>query len=604
MCGIVGYIGDTKAKDVLINGLKRLEYRGYDSAGIATLYKDKICCVKNKGRVAELEEMPTFEKINGNIGIAHTRWATHGKPSTKNSHPHLDNSKKFAVVHNGIIENHEDLRNMLIGKGYKFHSQTDTEVIPNLIDYYYKKYNNVLFAFQKTCEILEGSYAIELITTEIKDCILITKKSSPLVIGVTDDEKYISSDIPALLDKTKKFYLLEDDEIAVVKKGVVDFFDKDLNLIIKEVKEIDWEADSASKGDFEDFMLKEIFEQSKTIKDTIGYRLPQKGNAIVDEIKFTKEYLLGLKRIYIVACGTALHAGIVGKNLIEQLAKLPVEVEMASEFRYKNPILDDKTLAIFISQSGETADTLAAVRLAKENNAKTIAITNVMGSTITREAEHVLYTCAGPEIAVASTKAYTSQVVLLSIFAIHLAEILDLELPENLKDEIKKLPNKVSEILDNIEEYQKLAKKFKNEKDMFFIGRGIDYAVAMEASLKLKEITYIHSESYASGELKHGPIALIEDKTKMICIMTDPDLVEKSMSNVQEVISRGAEVILLTNQSISKEDYKIIEIPETNKLISPVLSIIPLQLLSYYVAKEKNLDVDKPRNLAKSVTVE
>ena len=603
MCGIVGYIGNKKAYPILINGLKKLEYRGYDSAGVSTLENDEIKCVKNKGRVRELEKLTELEELNGKVGIAHTRWATHGKPSKENSHPHIDNTGKFAVVHNGIIENYMELKEFLVSKGYKFLSQTDTEVIPNLINYYYKQENDVLRAIKRATDRMIGSYAIEVISTYLADKIVITRKASPLVIGIGEEENYISSDIPAILEMTKLFYFLNDGEFAIVEKNNVKFYDKELNIILKEIKVIKWESDSASKGCFEDFMLKEIFEQAKTIKDTIGYRLPKNESSIVDELDFTKDYLEGLSKISIVACGTAMHAGIVGKNMIEQICEIPVEVEVASEFRYKNPIVNEKTLAIFISQSGETADTLAALKLAKEKGAKTIAITNVIGSSITREAEYVLYTCAGPEIAVASTKAYTSQITLLSIIAVNFAERMGKNIPKNLKGEINALPDKVEEILQNTEIYKDLAKKIKSEKDFFFIGRGMDYAAAMEASLKLKEITYIHSDSYASGELKHGPIALIEENTKVVCIVTDEKLVEKSISNVQEVISRGAKAILVTNQNI-QGDYIIINIPKTNKFISPVLSIIPLQLLAYYVAKEKGLDVDKPRNLAKSVTVE
>ena len=603
MCGIVGYIGNKKAEPILINGLKKLEYRGYDSAGIATLEGNKIVCVKNKGRVKNLENMNELSRLNSNMGIAHTRWATHGKPSKENSHPHLDNKEEFAVVHNGIIENYAEIKDFLIKQGYSFLSQTDTEVIPNLINYFYKQEKNIIKALKKACDMMVGSYAIEVISNNLEDCIIITRRASPLVVGLGDNENYISSDIPAVLEKTKVFYLLEDGEYAIVRKDKVEFFDNNLNSISKEEKIIEWEADSVSKGCFEDFMLKEICEQPKTIKDTIGYRLPENEASIVDEIDFSKEYLEGLSKISIVACGTAMHAGLVGKNLIEQLCNIPVEVEVASEFRYKNPIINEKTLAIFISQSGETADTLAALKLARSKKAKTIAISNVAGSTITREAEYVLYTCAGPEIAVASTKAYTSQIVILAILAINFAEKMGKSIPNDLKKELNELPNKIEEILDNIETYKELAKTLKDENGFFFLGRGIDYAVAMEAALKLKEITYIRCDSYPSGELKHGPIALIEENTKVACIITDEDLVEKSMSNVQEVISRGASVIIITNQDISGE-YNVIRIPKTNKFISPVLSIIPLQILAYYVAKEKNLDVDKPRNLAKSVTVE
>jgi len=603
MCGIVGYVGNKRAKPILINGLNKLEYRGYDSAGIATLETNGIVCIKNKGRVKALENISGLEKLEGNIGIAHTRWATHGKPSKENSHPHLDNSKEFAVVHNGIIENYMELKDFLINKGYKFLSQTDTEIIPNLIHYYFKQEKDVLKAVKLACDKMIGSYAIEVISNHLENKMIVTRKASPIVIGKGKDENYISSDIPAILEYTKSFYFLNDGEYTIVDKNEVEFYDSNLNKISKEIKIVEWQSDSASKGCFEDYMIKEIFEQNKTVKETIGYRLPKNGKSIVDEIELSKEYLEKISKIYIVACGTAMHAGLVGKNMFEQICNIPVEVEMASEFRYKNPIVNSKTLTIFISQSGETADTIAALKLAKAKAARTIAITNVMGSSITREAEYVLYTCAGPEIAVASTKAYTSQIIILAILAMNFAERMGKNIPENLKEEILLLPNKIEDILADTDIYKDIAKKIKDERDVFFLGRGIDYTVAMEASLKLKEITYIHSDSYASGELKHGPIALIEDNTKVISILTDKNLVEKSLSNLQEVISRGAKVTIITNQDI-KGNYTIIKIPETNKLISPVLSIIPLQLIAYYVAKEKGLDVDKPRNLAKSVTVE
>lgn len=610
MCGIVGYIGNRDAKSIVLAGLKKLEYRGYDSAGIALLANEEILCIKNKGRVKDLENLLDKKVVNGTLGIAHTRWATHGKPSTINSHPHLSNNKQIAVVHNGIIENYLELKEFLIQEGYEFASETDTELIPNLIQYFYLKKDiserNLLNAIKEACEKLVGSYALAIISINDKGKIYVTRKASPLVIGVGENEQYVSSDIPAILSKTNKFYFLDDNDYAIIEKEKIGLFDYKLGPIVKEIKEIDWEADASEKGEFEDYMLKEIFEQPKTIKETIGYRMPANKTTIIDELDFSKEYLESLKNIYIVACGTAMHAGIVGKQIIENLIRVPVQVEVASEFRYKNPIIDSNTLTIFISQSGETADTIAALKLAKEKKAKTVAISNVMGSSITREADYTLYTSAGPEIAVASTKAYTAQIVLLGILAISFAETLEINNLGNIKNDIIELSSKVEEILKNAFEYEKLAKDIKDAKDLFFIGRGTDYAASMEASLKLKEITYIHSESYQAGELKHGPIALIEDGTPVICILTDEQLIEKSISNVQEVISRGAKAILVTDKTINANSnyFKIINIPETNKLISPVLSIIPMQLLSYYIAKEKGLDVDKPRNLAKSVTVE
>lgn len=607
MCGIVGYIGEKKATPILINGLLRLEYRGYDSAGIAVMEKNNIIVKKDKGRVNNLYNLEGIDSLNGTIGIAHTRWATHGKPSKENSHPQLDNSGSFAVVHNGIIENYHELRNFLIEKGYTFSSQTDTETIPNLIHYYFKKENDVLKAIKNTCNDLKGSYALEILAAAESDKMFIVRKDSPLVIGKGNGENYISSDIPAILSYTKDFYLLDDNEIVELTKDNATFYDKDLNRIDKPIKSIEWGAASAEKDGYEDFMLKEINEQPNAIRETIGAKLDN-GHIEIEDLNFTKEYLESLNKIYIVACGTAMHAGLVAKTIFERLCKIPVEVDIASEFRYRDPIVNDKTLAIYISQSGETADTIAALKLAKSKGAKTLAISNVIGSSITREADHSIYTHAGPEIAVASTKAYTSQVVLLSIVGLYFAEkleVADLEEIKELKKDILKLPSQVEEILKDLKEIKKFAKKVYKEKDMFFLGRGTDYAVSLEGSLKLKEISYIHSEAYASGELKHGPIALIENGITVVATMTDKRLVEKSISNVQEVVTRGAKVLLITSEDIKNDGFDtVIKIPKTNPFISPILSVIPMQVLSYYISKEKGLDVDKPRNLAKSVTVE
>lgn len=607
MCGIVGYIGEKKATPILINGLLRLEYRGYDSAGIAVMEKNNIIVKKDKGRVNNLYNLEGIDSLNGTIGIAHTRWATHGKPSKENSHPQLDNSGSFAVVHNGIIENYHELRNFLIEKGYTFSSQTDTETIPNLIHYYFKKENDVLKAIKNTCNDLKGSYALEILAAAESDKMFIVRKDSPLVIGKGNGENYISSDIPAILSYTKDFYLLDDNEIVELTKDNATFYDKDLNRIDKPIKSIEWGAASAEKDGYEDFMLKEINEQPNAIRETIGAKLDN-GHIEIEDLNFTKEYLESLNKIYIVACGTAMHAGLVAKAIFERLCKIPVEVDIASEFRYRDPIVNDKTLAIYISQSGETADTIAALKLAKSKGAKTLAISNVIGSSITREADHSIYTHAGPEIAVASTKAYTSQVVLLSIVGLYFAEKLEvahLEEIKELKKDILRLPSQVEEILKNLEEVKAFAKKVYKEKDMFFLGRGTDYAVSLEGSLKLKEISYIHSEAYASGELKHGPIALIENGITVVATMTDKRLVEKSISNVQEVVTRGAKVLLITSEDIKNDGFDtVIKIPKTNPFISPILSVIPMQVLSYYISKEKGLDVDKPRNLAKSVTVE
>ena len=613
MCGIIGYIGNKKASPILINGLLRLEYRGYDSAGISTVEPNGLSIMKDKGRVKNLYNLDGIDDLTGTIGIAHTRWATHGKPSKENSHPHLDNSNNFSVVHNGIIENYNDLRNFLTDNGYTFRSQTDTEVIPNLIHYYYSKDDKddefkVLRAVQKTCMNLKGSFAIQVISTFMPDNLIVVRKDSPLVIGKGDGENYISSDIPAILSFTKDFYLLNDYEFALLSRDKIDFFDNDLNKIVKPVKSIDWNASSADKNGYEDYMLKEIYEQPNSIRETIGSRLPENEPCNFEDLNFTEEFLSSINKIYIVACGTAMHAGLSGKIAIEKLCNIPVTVDIASEFRYRNPIIDKNTLCIYISQSGETADTIAALKLAKSKGATTLAISNVIGSSITREADYCIYTHAGPEIAVASTKAYTSQVVLLDILAVYFAEILEstpiFEL-KDIKSEILKLPTKVENSLKSSKRIEAFAKNIYQEKDVFFLGRGVDYNSALEGSLKLKEISYIHSEAYAAGELKHGPIALIENGVTVISIITDKDLVEKTISNIQEVITRGAKTLVITNQELPSNNIDtIITVPNTNVLLSPILSIVPLQLLSYYISKEKGLDVDKPRNLAKSVTVE
>lgn len=613
MCGIVGYIGKQKASPILINGLIRLEYRGYDSAGISTIESDGLSIMKNKGRVKNLYDLEGIDKLEGTIGIAHTRWATHGKPSKENAHPHQDNSKTFSVVHNGIVENYNDLRKFLTDNGYNFLSETDTEIIPNLIDFYYKKdnkntnINKFLTAVKNACSNLKGSFALEIICKDFPDNMIVVRKDSPLVIGKGDGENYISSDIPAILSFTRNFYLLNDYEFALLSRDDIKFYDKNLNPIDKKTKTIEWDATSSEKNGFDDFMLKEIYEQPTSISETIGSKFSENSKCEFEELNFSKKYLSGINKIYIVACGTAMHAGLVAKNAMEKLCKINTEVDIASEFRYREPLVDSKTLCIFISQSGETADTIAALKLSKQKGAKTIAISNVIGSSITREADYSLYTHAGPEIAVASTKAYTSQVILLVILAIYFAEILEIDgkTLTDLKKEILELPKKVEETLSVSESVKKIAKTIFQEKDIFFLGRGIDETVAREGCLKLKEISYIHSESYPAGELKHGPIALIENGITVIGILTDSNLVEKSISNLQEVITRGAKTLVITNQKLNKDLFDfVIEIPETNSFVSPILSIIPLQLLSYYISKEKGLDVDKPRNLAKSVTVE
>ncbi len=618
MCGIIGYLGIKKASPILLAGLNRLEYRGYDSAGISTVETDGIHVVKDKGRVKNLESIPEINTLEGTVGIAHTRWATHGKPSKENAHPHQDNSKTFSVVHNGIIENYSELKNLLLKNGYHFFSDTDTEIIPNLIHYYYMKeleldsdktVQKFLRAVRDCCSDLKGSFALEVICSDFPHNMIVVRKDSPLVIGTCDDEKYISSDIPAILSYTRDFYLLDDLEFVVLDNKSATFYNSDLEILPKKTCNIEWNATASEKNGYADFMSKEIDEQPTAIRETIGSRINISDfHCEFSELPLTKDYLQSINKIYIVACGTAMHAGLSGKNTIEKLCRIPVEDDIASEFRYRNPIVDSNTLSIFISQSGETADTIAALKLAKSMGSKTIAISNVIGSSITREADYSIYTHAGPEIAVASTKAYTSQVVLINILAIYFAEILKC-CPENdllyLKKEILGLPKKVEETLHCKDDIKRFAKKIYQEKDVFFLGRGVDETIAKEGSLKLKEISYIHSESYAAGELKHGPIALIENGVTVIGILTDSNLVEKTISNIQEVITRGAKTLVITNQDFNYNMFdEVIKIPSVSSFLSPVLAIIPLQLLAYFISKEKGLDVDKPRNLAKSVTVE
>ena len=607
MCGIIGYIGTKKAKPILINGLLRLEYRGYDSAGIATIENDGIKIMKEKGRIANLEAMDGINTLEGTIGIGHTRWATHGKPSATNSHPHYDNDNIFAVVHNGIIENYHELRKFLEDNDYTFFSDTDTEVIPNLINFYYKKEKDFLKAVKITCDNLKGSFALEILCKFYPDNMIVVRQDSPLVIGKGLDENYISSDIPAILSFTKDFYFLNDREFAVLSRNNIIFYDNNLNKIEKPIKSIEWNTASAEKDGYDDFMLKEIYEQPNSIRETIGSKLSE-NKISFNDFEISKDFLKTINRICIVACGTAMNAGLATKATFEKLCKIPTEVDIASEFRYRDPLINENTLCIFISQSGETADTIAALKLSKDKGAKTIAVANVIGSSITREADYCIYTHAGPEIAVASTKAYTSQVVLLNILALYFAEILDV-VPSSeinvIKEELLELPKKAELTLKNVAEVKNFANTVYKETDMFFLGRGLDYYVASEGSLKLKEISYIHSESYAAGELKHGPIALIENNITVIGIITNPNLAPKTISNMQEVITRGAKTLIITNQKIDESQFfKVINIPETSTCLSPILSIIPLQLLSYYISKEKGLDVDKPRNLAKSVTVE
>ena len=608
MCGIVGYIGDKQATPILLDGLTKLEYRGYDSAGIAILNNDNIEISKAKGRLNVLKEAVNNNGLYGSIGIGHTRWATHGEPSDINSHPHLSNSGMIAVVHNGIIENYLPLKKWLIEEGYTFKSETDTEVIANLLEYYYS--GNIVEAVKKVLDRIEGSYALGVLCKDDPEMIVAARKDAPLIIGIGNGENFIASDIPAILKHTRNIYFLEDNEIAIIKKDSVKFIDIFGRNVTKEIFEVKWDVEAAEKGGYEHFMIKEIHEQPIAIKDTLRGRIVNTSDIVLDDVKISKEDLNNIDKIFIVACGTAYHAGIVGKYIIENIAKIPVEVDVASEFRYRNPIIDNKTLTIVISQSGETADTIAALKESKKRGSRVIAITNVVGSSISREADDVLYTWAGPEIAVASTKAYTTQLIALYLIALDFAvkkEVISKTKAVEICDELKKLPEKVETILENKGEIQKFASEHYNVKDVFFIGRGLDYAVAMEGSLKLKEISYIHSEAYPAGELKHGTLALVEDGTLIISLAMQKDLFEKMLSNIKEVKARGGYVVAFAEQgNLHLEGIvdKVIYLPKTIKELTPVVTVVPLQLLAYYMAVEKGCDVDKPRNLAKSVTVE
>ncbi len=599
MCGIIGYIGDKNAVNLLLSGLESLEYRGYDSAGIATILNSKLDNKKAQGELSNLRKLVLQSENSANIGIGHTRWATHGVPSVKNSHPHTNEEETIAVVHNGIIENYQALKKYLIEEGYSFKSETDTEVIPHLIDMYYD--GNLLESVKKAVQKLEGSYAIGVISSREPDKIVAVRKDSPLIVGLHPDGNFIASDIPAIISETRDIYLLGDNEFVTITKNGVHIEDFEGNEIIKEIFKVDFSAQESRKDGYEHFMLKEIYEQPDAIRKTLSGRLNKTLNLKLDSIKFPKD----IDKFFIVACGTAYHAGLVGKKAIETLAKIPCEVFYASEFRYNAPLITPNTAILVVSQSGETADTLASLRMAKKLGNTVYAITNVIGSSISREADYVFYTNAGPEISVASTKAYTTQLVAFYLFAIHLAELRNNKKLDDLKRQLLAIPDELITVLQLENDVKMLAKKIAKEHDIYFLGRGLDYFVAQEASLKLKEISYIHSESYASGELKHGPIALIEDGTAVISICTDTNIESKLMSNVKEVSARGAYTIGFTSCSsdVSAFDTSI-NLPQVNPLLSPLVSIIPLQLLAYHVCTEKGFDVDKPRNLAKSVTVE
>lgn len=608
MCGIVGYLGSKKASDILVEGLSKLEYRGYDSAGVAVLNNGEIEVSKCKGRLANLEDKLEKNPIEGSLGIGHTRWATHGEPSDVNSHPHSNESETISVVHNGIIENYGRLREWLKGKGYKFFSETDTEVIPNLVDYYYK--GNLLEAVMEATKKMEGSYAIGVISKNEPNKIVAVRKDSPLIVGLGEGENFIASDIPAVLNYTRDVYLLEDKEFVVIDENGVTLYNEDGDKVEKDVFHVTWNADAAEKGGYEDFMIKEIHEQPKAIKDTMTSRIALGEKIKLDDISLTKEDLDKIDKVFVVACGTAYNAGLVGKTVIERWGKIPVEVDIASEFRYREPLITDKSLLIVISQSGETADTLAVLRDSKKKGARVMAITNVVGSSVSREADDVIYTWAGPEVAVASTKAYITMLIAFDILALYIAELkgtLTAEEIEEIKKEMLTLPEKAKKVIDNKDIVQRFAAEHYMEKDIFYLGRGVDYAISVEGSLKVKEVTYIHSEAYAGGELKHGPIALIEEGTMVITTLTQRKLIDKMVSNIKEVVTRGAKIAGICYEGekeiMESLDYPI-EIPQTSDLLAPVLAVIPHQLMAYYIAKDKGLDVDKPRNLAKSVTVE
>ena len=608
MCGIVGYIGNEQAAPILLDGLAKLEYRGYDSAGIAVYDGTKVATLKSKGRLKVLSELShDGATLPGTVGIGHTRWATHGSPSDVNAHPHFNKEESIVVVHNGIIENYLKLKKKLEKKGYEFISETDTEVIAHLLDYYYK--GNPLEAITKIMHRMEGSYDLGIIFKDHPEELYAVRKDSPLIVGHTENGNIIASDVPAVLKYTRDVYFIENEEIVRMTDSTMEFFTVDEEPIEKESTRIDWDINAAEKGGFEHFMLKEMYEQPKAILDTFSPRI--KGDDIViEELKMSDDEIRAIKKIMIVACGSANHTGMTSKYIFEGLARIPVEVDLASEFRYRNPILEEGTLVIVVSQSGETADSLAALREAQARGAKVLGIVNVVGSSIAREADNVMYTWAGPEIAVATTKAYSSQLIALYLLAMKFAHargtLDDAGLKEMLED-LQKLPEQVELLLNNKNKIQKFANRYLAAKDVFFIGRGIDYAISMEGSLKLKEISYIHSEAYAAGELKHGTISLIEEGTLVAAVLTQEDLYKKMISNMEEVRTRGAFVMAVTNEGNTDvervADY-VIYIPETNRYFANSLAIIPLQLFGYYVSVGRGCDVDKPRNLAKSVTVE
>ena len=608
MCGIVGYLGTKNASEVIVDGLSKLEYRGYDSAGVAVCNDGELEIRKFKGRLAVLAEDIEKNEMKGHLGIGHTRWATHGEPSDVNSHPHFNMDKTIAVVHNGIIENYMELKEELKEDGVEFRSETDTEVIAHLVDKYYE--GNLLDAVYKTVARLRGAYALGVICKDNEDELVAVRKDSPLIAGVGEGENFIASDIPALLKYTRKVYFLENGEVVHIKGDELKIYDAERNPVEKEIYDVKWDIEAASKGGCDCFMLKEINAQPEGVKNTLERRIDENGNIVLDGIHLTKEDLDNINRIYIVACGTAYHAGLLGKNALEKYLKVPVITDIASEFRYSDNFVDEHSLVILVSQSGETADTLAVLRDSKAKGAKILAVTNVVGSSISREADEVFYTWAGPEIAVASTKAYTTQITSLYMIALNFAlekgTITKEEYLETI-EKMKKLPEKIQNVIDNQDKIKEIAEKIVSKEHVFFLGRGVDYSLAMEGSLKLKEVSYIHSEAFAAGELKHGTIALIEEGTPVISVATQEKLFEKMVSNMQEVKARGAFVASIAqehNKSVEKVSDEVIYIPNCDDMLVPIVAVVPMQLLAYYVSTMKGLDVDNPRNLAKSVTVE
>ena len=612
MCGIVGFTGCHQAAPILLDGLSKLEYRGYDSAGIAVRDGEgETEVIKAKGRLKVLSEKTNDgESVPGTCGIGHTRWATHGEPSENNAHPHVSDDGNVVAVHNGIIENYQELKDKLLRKGYAFYSETDTEVAVKLVDYYYKKYEGTpVDAINHAMVRIRGSYALAIMFKDYPEEIYVARKDSPMILGVSDGESYVASDVPAILKYTRNVYYIGNLEMARVRKGEITFYNLDGEEIQKQMKTIEWDAEAAEKAGFEHFMMKEIHEQPKAVQDTLS-SVVKDGQIDLSEIGLTDENIQDIDQIYIIACGSAYHVGMAAQYVFEDMVRVPVRVELASEFRYRNPILNPKALAIIISQSGETADSLAALRLCKENNIRTLGIVNVVGSSIAREADNVFYTLAGPEISVATTKAYSTQLIASYALAIQFAKVKGTISEEQYAAYIKELetlPDKIQRIIDDKERIQWFASKQANAKDVFFIGRGIDYAICLEGSLKMKEISYIHSEAYAAGELKHGTISLIEDGTLVIGVLTQPSLYEKTVSIMVECKSRGAYLMGLTtfgNYNIEDTADFTVYMPKTDPHFATSLAVIPLQLLGYYVSVAKGLDVDKPRNLAKSVTVE